>query len=163
MPKEETLLEAKPVIKTPTTEVVYFGKGNEKEDTSTMGEPLPPEDLPRVAEAKENLEKEEEVNKKKEGTAVGKDQDDDGGDEYQQDASWDPAQDEEEIIQIEEEDIPFIQQKTGVTNLKQNSMMVLIRPQKVTRDTMVRSLKTKFRCPQIGPQIVALSDSSSSL
>ena len=119
-----------------------------------MGEPLPPEDLPRAAEAKENLLEKQKAKQEKED-AIAKEGREDKEDEesaaapaegdYQQDASWDPSQDEpEEIIQIEEEDIPFIQQKTGVTNLKQNSMMVLIRPQKVTRDTMVRKKKTTF-------------------
>ena len=63
--------------------------------------------------------------------------------DYQQDAMWshDYGHNEEEIIRIEYENkVPFIRRKDEVLNLQQNTLKMVVEPQKYTQGTMVSSL-----------------------
>ena len=65
--------------------------------------------------------------------------------DYQQDAMWSHDyghNDNEEIIRIEYENkVPFIRRKDEVLNLQQNTLKMVVEPQKYTQGTMVRALK----------------------
>ena len=61
--------------------------------------------------------------------------------DYQQDAMWahDEDEEEDEIIRIEyEKKVPFIRRKDEVLNLQQNTLKMVVEPQKYTQGTMVR-------------------------
>ena len=62
--------------------------------------------------------------------------------DYQQDAMWSHDNEEEEIIRIEYEKskVPFIRRKDEVLNLQQNTLKMVVEPQKYTQGTMVRAL-----------------------
>ena len=64
--------------------------------------------------------------------------------DYQQDAMWSHDyghNDNEEIIRIEYENkVPFIRRKDEVLNLQQNTLKMVVEPQKYTQGTMVRAL-----------------------
>lgn len=59
--------------------------------------------------------------------------------DYQQDAMWSHDNDEEEIIRIEYEKskVPFIRRKDEVLNLQQNTLKMVVEPQKYTQGTMI--------------------------
>lgn len=90
-------------------------------ETSTMGQPLPPADLPEMIE------------KEMSGSGV----------DYQQDPSWNPTQEQDhhEVFNIEYENkkVPFIRRKNGVLNLQESTITMVVEPQKYTDQTMVRS------------------------
>ena len=62
--------------------------------------------------------------------------------DYQQDAMWphDYGGHNEEIIRIEyEKKVPFIRRKDEVLNLQENTLKMVVEPQKYTQGTMVRT------------------------
>ena len=64
-----------------------------------------------------------------------------GNGDYQQDAMWshDYGHGDQEIIRIEYNNkVPFIRRKDEVLNLQQNTLKMVVEPQKYTQGTMVR-------------------------